>query len=73
MGFWFEQNFGLFFLDFVPKGDGIVDFDACLSDPKQPGYLAPQYNSGDNLHPSPAGYAAMAECIDLNLFKGASF
>jgi lysophospholipase L1-like esterase len=53
--------------------DGIVDFDACLSDPKQPGYLAPQYNSGDNLHPSPAGYAAMAECIDLNLFKGASF
>lgn len=51
--------------------DGMVDFDACLSDPKRPGYLAPQYNSGDNLHPTPLGYAAMAECVNLNLFSGA--
>lgn len=51
--------------------DGVVDFDACLSDPDRPGYLAPQYNSGDNLHPSPAGYAAMADCVNLNLFSGA--
>lgn len=48
--------------------DGIVDFDTCLEDPQRPGYLAPEYNSGDNLHPSPAGYAAMADCVDLNLF-----
>lgn len=48
--------------------DGIVDFDACLEDPANPGYLAPEYNSGDNLHPSPAGYAAMAQCVDLTLF-----
>lgn len=48
--------------------DGIVDFDACLEDPQRPGYLLPEYNSGDNLHPSPAGYAAMADCVDLNLF-----
>lgn len=47
--------------------DGIVDFDACLEDPERPGYLAPEFNSGDNLHPSPAGYAAMAQCVDLNL------
>lgn len=51
--------------------DGIVDFDACLEDPQRPGYLAPEYNSGDNLHPSPAGYAAMAGCVDLELFRRA--
>jgi lysophospholipase L1-like esterase len=49
--------------------DGIVDFDACLDDPDNHGYLAPEYNSGDNLHPSPAGYAAMAQCVDLDLFR----
>lgn len=51
--------------------DGIVDFEACLSDRNRPGYLAPEYNSGDNLHPSPTGYAAMADCIPLDLFSGA--
>jgi lysophospholipase L1-like esterase len=48
--------------------DGVVDFYACLEDPNNPGYLLPEYNSGDNLHPSAAGYAAMADCIDLELF-----
>ncbi len=52
-------------------GDGIVDFAACLEDPNRPGYLAPPFNSGDNLHPSPAGYAAMAQCVDLELFRSA--
>lgn len=47
--------------------DGIVDFATCLEDPERSGYLAPAFNSGDNLHPSPAGYAAMAKCVDLNL------
>lgn len=51
-----------------PLSDGIVDFAACLEDPERPGYLASAYNSGDHLHPSPAGYAAMADCIDLDLF-----
>lgn len=49
--------------------DGIVDFAACLEDPANPGTLAPEYNSGDHLHPSPAGYAAMAACIDLDLLR----
>lgn len=48
--------------------DGIVDFDACLEDPENPGYLTAEYNSGDNLHPSPEGYSAMAECVNLDLF-----
>lgn len=47
--------------------DGVVDFDACLADPDRPEYLAAEFNSGDNLHPNPAGYMAMAACIDLKL------
>nr|MBV6630166.1 hypothetical protein [Oceanococcus sp. HetDA_MAG_MS8] len=49
--------------------DGFVDFYACLEDPDNAGYLHPEYNSGDNLHPNAAGYAAMAECVDLELFR----
>ncbi len=49
--------------------DGIVDFAACLEDPERAGYLAAEYNSGDNLHPNPAGYAAMAQCVDLELLR----
>lgn len=52
--------------------DGIVDFSACLEDSERRGYIAPQYNSGDNLHPSPAGYSAMAQCVDLDLFHTSS-
>lgn len=51
--------------------DGIVDFAACLEDPERRGYLAPAYNSGDYLHPNPAGYAAMADCVDLDLIYAA--
>lgn len=40
--------------------DGVVDFDAALRDPAHPGQYQPTYNSGDNLHPSPAGYQEMA-------------
>lgn len=47
--------------------DGVVDFEACLEDKQRKGYLAPKYNSGDNLHPNPAGYAAMADCVNLSL------
>ncbi len=49
--------------------DGIVDFASCLEDPLRAGYIAAEYNSGDNLHPNPAGYAAMAQCVDLDLFR----
>ena len=52
--------------------DGVVDFEECLEDKNRKGFLAPEYNSGDNLHPNPAGYAAMAECVNLNLFKNES-
>jgi lysophospholipase L1-like esterase len=50
--------------------DGVVEFDAALRDPDHPSQLPTTFHSGDHLHPSDAGYAAMANAIDLGLFKG---
>ncbi|HXJ34343.1 MAG TPA: GDSL-type esterase/lipase family protein [Candidatus Eisenbacteria bacterium] len=47
--------------------DAMVDFHAVLRDPTDPDRLAPEFDSGDHLHPSAAGYAAMANAIDLGL------
>lgn len=43
----------------------LADFDAALRDPQRPEHLAPAYDSGDGLHPSMAGYRAMAEAFPL--------
>ena len=47
--------------------DGVVDFDKALQDPKSPGRMLPKYDSGDHLHPSDAGYEAMAEAVPQKL------
>lgn len=49
--------------------DAVVDFDAVLRDPSQPSMLLPIYDSGDHLHPSDAGYEAMADAVDAALFE----
>ena len=49
--------------------DGVIDFDLVTRDPGQPNRLRPLYDSGDDLHPSDAGYKAMGESIDLRLFR----
>ncbi len=48
--------------------DGVFDFDAVLRDPARPARLLPTYDSGDHLHPSDAGYAAMGTAIPLDTF-----
>jgi lysophospholipase L1-like esterase len=48
--------------------DAVIDFDKAVRDPKQPQQLQPAYDSGDHLHPSPAGYRAMAAAIPLKDF-----
>ena len=48
--------------------DGVIDFDAAVRDPNQPTKFLARYQSGDNLHPSDAGYQAMADAVDLSLF-----
>jgi lysophospholipase L1-like esterase len=49
--------------------DGVVDFDQVMRDPANPNTILPAYDSGDGLHPSPAGYKAMGDAIPLKLFK----
>ena len=51
------------------KFDAVIDMDAAVRDPENPSQLLREYDSGDHLHLSPAGYQKMADCIDLNLFK----
>ncbi len=57
--------------------DGVIDFDAALTDGKSPPALQSTYaawtpgnpaGSTDGLHPGPAGYQKMGETVDLTLF-----
>jgi lysophospholipase L1-like esterase len=48
--------------------DAAIDFDKATGDPVDPLKFSPLYDSGDHLHPKDAGYAAMADSIDLSLF-----
>ena len=43
----------------------VVDFDAVMRDPQQPARMLPASDSGDHLHPGDAGYAAMANAVNL--------
>jgi lysophospholipase L1-like esterase len=49
--------------------DAVIDFDAVVRDPSDPSRILPAFDSGDHLHPSDAGYQAMADSINLKLFK----
>jgi len=51
--------------------DAVVDFDKALRDPYDARRLAPEYDSGDHLHPSDRGYRQMARTVDLADLKGA--
>ena len=48
--------------------DAVLDFDRVVRDPSRPDRLLPAYDCGDHLHPSPAGYRALAEAVPLSLF-----
>ena len=45
--------------------DSVIDFDRLLRDPKDPARLRAAFDPGDHLHPTVAGYAAMAAAVDL--------
>ncbi|MGN6668221.1 MAG: SGNH/GDSL hydrolase family protein [Trinickia sp.] len=51
--------------------DGIVDFDAALRDPAHPDRLQRRFDSGDHVHPSDEGYAAMAAAVSLDAITAA--
>lgn len=49
--------------------DAVIDFDAITRDPANPRRFRPEYDPGDHLHPNDAGYRAMADAIDLSVFR----
>jgi lysophospholipase L1-like esterase len=49
--------------------DAVIDFDRAIRDPAHPTTMLPAYDSGDHLHPNDAGYQAMADAVDLSLFR----
>ncbi|MDI3386916.1 SGNH/GDSL hydrolase family protein [Streptomyces sp. B-S-A8] len=52
--------------------DAVVDFDRALRDPYAPHKLEEQYDSGDHLHPSDAGFKKMAYAVNLSALKGSA-
>ena len=46
--------------------DGVVDFARATANPTDPLTFNPAFDSGDHLHPSDAGYQAMADAVNLN-------
>ena len=48
--------------------DAVVDFDAVTRDRESPDRMLAAFDSGDHLHPSPAGYSAIASAVPLTLF-----
>lgn len=49
--------------------DAVFDFDAVTRDPNRPTRLRASFDPGDHLHLNAAGYEAVANAIDLNLFR----
>ena len=48
--------------------DRVIDFDRIVRDAANPDLLRAAFNCGDGIHPSPAGYYAMGQSVDLKLF-----
>lgn len=49
--------------------DGLIDFDEATRDKSSPDRFRQDFQRGDQLHPNPAGYKAMADHVDLKLFE----
>lgn len=77
MGGWrtdapFRQEMRHAYNDFIRTTDlidGCIDFDRAVRDPEKPDWFLPEYDSGDHLHPSAAGYRRMAMEIPAQLLK----
>ena len=77
MGGWrtdapFRQEMRHAYNDFIRTTDlidGCIDFDLALRDPEKTDWFKPEYDSGDHLHPSAAGYQRMAALIPEEILK----
>src|ERR1700729_268549 len=77
-GYWTQQGetareaYNAYVLGSGSGCDGVVDQAAAVSNPSDPTMYLPAYDSGDHLHPNDAGYQAIANAVNLNLFGGAA-
>jgi lysophospholipase L1-like esterase len=51
------------------NADAVIDFDRAVQSTTDPLAMNPDFDSSDHLHPNDAGYQAMANAIDLSLFR----
>jgi lysophospholipase L1-like esterase len=51
------------------KFDGVIDFEKATQDPARPDRYRSEFNDKDHLHPNDAGAKAMADSVDLSIFK----
>lgn len=49
--------------------DAVIDFEAVTRDPANGLRINPAFDPGDHVHPNDAGNRAMADAIDLDLFR----
>jgi lysophospholipase L1-like esterase len=49
--------------------DAVIDFDMATRDTANPKQIRADYNIRDHLHPNDVGYQAMADAVDLSIFK----
>ena len=76
-GYWTQQGetareaYNAFVLGSGSGCDGVIDQAAATSNPSDPTMYLPAYDSGDHLHPNDAGYQAIANAVNLNLFGSA--
>lgn len=57
------------FLRTTPLSDGYIDFEKAVRSKEDKTHFGDGNDSGDHLHPSKAGYKAMAECIPYDILK----
>jgi lysophospholipase L1-like esterase len=75
-GYWTQQGetareaYNAYVLSSGSGCDGVIDQAAAVSNPADPTMYLPAYDSGDHLHPNDAGYQAIANAVNLNLFGG---
>ena len=49
--------------------DAVIDFDAATRDPADPLRINPAFDPGDHVHPNDLGNQAMADAVDLEIFR----
>ncbi|WP_043732268.1 GDSL-type esterase/lipase family protein [Nocardia asiatica] len=53
--------------------DSVFDVARAVEDPQRPGFIRPEFDSGDGMHLNDAGARAMAESVDVAaLFRGSA-